>query len=158
MIFDAYSADFQKQQKEKEKEKKPPPTQVVAKKEDVKKKQDAMVAEAIQLKTNDAAKIVDRMICQNIYDEIAQDYKYYEDPSDEYRNEEGTLLPLWKFNYEKTKKNSVTDLSWNPQYYDLFAVTFGTCKYYRKGSQGSVVKAGVNYVPNGCTELLQPRS
>lgn len=87
-----------------------------------------MVAEAIQHKTNDAAKTLDRMICQNIYDEIAQDYRYYEDPSDEYRNEEGTLLPLWKFSYERTKKNSVTDISWNPQYYDLFAVTFGTCK------------------------------
>lgn len=38
-------------------------------------------------------------------------------------------MPLWKFSYEKTKKNSVTDISWNPLYYDLFAVTFGTCKF-----------------------------
>jgi dynein intermediate chain 1 len=56
------------------------------------------------------------------------DYRYWEDPSDEYRDEEGTLLPLWKFVYEKTKKNNVTVLVWNPCYYDLFAVTFGCCK------------------------------
>lgn len=56
------------------------------------------------------------------------DYRYWEDPSDEYRDEEGTLLPLWKFVYEKTKKNSVTALVWNPRYYDLFAVAFGCCK------------------------------
>lgn len=56
------------------------------------------------------------------------DYRYWDDPSDEYREEEGTLLPLWKFTYDKTKKNTVTDIEWNPYYYDLFAVCFGFCK------------------------------
>lgn len=55
------------------------------------------------------------------------DYRYYEDPSDEFRDEEGTLLPLWKFQYEKTKKMNVTDICFNTMYYDLFAVCFGSC-------------------------------
>lgn len=93
--------------------------------------------------------ILERMINQNIFDEIAlgsyvsifgkksnlvtlptfqfSDYRYYEDPSDEFRDEEGTLLPLWKFQYEKTKKMNVTDMCFNTMYYDLFAVCFGSC-------------------------------
>lgn len=54
------------------------------------------------------------------------DYRYYEDPSDEFREEEGTLLPLWKFTSEKTKKMNVTDICFNTLYYDLFAVCFGS--------------------------------
>lgn len=59
---------------------------------------------------------------------IFPDYRYWEDPADEFREEEGTLLPLWKFTYDKVRKNTVTDIEWNPYYYDLFNVTFG----YRK--------------------------
>lgn len=55
------------------------------------------------------------------------DYRYWDDPSDEFREEEGTLLPLWKFTYDKTKKNTVTYMAWNPWYYDFFAVCFGFC-------------------------------
>lgn len=57
---------------------------------------------------------------------MPSDYRYYEDPSDEFREEEGTLLPLWKFTYEKTKKMNVTDMCFNTLYYDLFAVCFGS--------------------------------
>lgn len=57
---------------------------------------------------------------------LLTDYRYYEDPSDEFREEEGTLLPLWKFAYEKTKKMNVTDMCFNTLYYDLFAVCFGS--------------------------------
>lgn len=70
--------------------------------------------------------ILERMINQNIYRDIAHDYRYWEDPADEYRENEGTLLPLWKFQYDKTKKMSVTDILFNPHYYDLFAVCFGS--------------------------------
>ncbi len=31
------------------------------------------------------------------------DFRFYEDGSDEFRDVEGTLLPLWKFEYEKAK-------------------------------------------------------
>lgn len=132
MIYDFYAEDFERQQKEKElKEKKVPPMgkEKVKEHEHEKKKLEEMHAQAIQTKTHEAAKILDRMICQNLYDEISTDYRYYEDPSDEFRREEGTLLPLWKFCYEKTKKLTVTEIQWNTKYYDLFAVTFGSCEY-----------------------------
>ena len=79
-----------------------------------------------------AAKILERMVNQNTYDEIAQgtidiqfhyeyfecilcriqnlinryfvkDFRFYEDASDEFREFEGTLLPLWKFAFERAK-------------------------------------------------------
>lgn len=74
--------------------------------------------------------ILERQITQNIYKEIANDYRYWEDPADEFREAEGTLLPLWKFFYERTKKLSVTDIQFNPAYYDLFAVCFGSRKFF----------------------------
>lgn len=77
-----------------------------------------------------AVKIVERMVNQNTYDEIAQDYKYWEDPSDEYRDMQGTLLPLWKFSHEKARKLAVTSLCWSPKYNDLFAVGHGSCKHF----------------------------
>jgi dynein intermediate chain 1 len=79
-------------------------------------------------KVTKAAKIVERMVNQNTYDEIAQDFKYYEDNADEFRDQEGTLLPLWKFSCDKAKKLSVTSMAWNKKYSDLFAVAYGSCK------------------------------
>ena len=92
-----------------------------------------------------AAKILERMVNQNTYDEIAQgniyykrtqmyhiikyfpDFRFYEDASDEFREFEGTLLPLWKFGFEKARKLEITALCWNPAYNDLFAAGFGSC-------------------------------
>ena len=80
------------------------------------------------LKFAKPTKILERMVNQNTYDEIALDFKYYEDDADEFRDQEGTLLPLWKFSCDKAKKLSVTSLSWNKKYNDLFAVAYGSCK------------------------------
>lgn len=80
---------------------------------------------------------LERMINQNIFDDIAQDYRYYEDPSDEFREEEGTLLPLWKFSYDKTKKLSVTNICFNTYYYDLFAVCYGSRESQRSAEAAS---------------------
>nr|CAD7570900.1 unnamed protein product [Timema californicum] len=150
-IYDAYQEDFDVQQREKEKEKKD--KVVLTKKDEVKKKDDkgGNVTSRMLL----AMKTIERMINQNSYDEIAQgnhyiyiqtletqhmdkDYRYWEDPSDEYREDEGTLLPLWKFVYEKTKKNNVTDITWNPHYYDMFAVTFGSFDFMKQHPEGAV--------------------
>ena len=75
------------------------------------------------------------------------DFKFYEDQADEMRETiEGTLLPLWKFVFQKVSSASdpypdpdfsfhqagkleVTALCWNPCYNDLFAVAFGSCSY-----------------------------
>nr|XP_022331438.1 dynein intermediate chain 2, ciliary-like isoform X1 [Crassostrea virginica]XP_022331443.1 dynein intermediate chain 2, ciliary-like isoform X1 [Crassostrea virginica] len=81
-----------------------------------------------------ATKIVERMVNQNTYDDIAQDFKYWEDPSDEYRDNEGTMLPLWRFSYEKAKKLAVTSLCWNPKYKDLFAASYGSYDFMKQGS------------------------
>ena len=92
-------------------------------------------------------KIVERMINQNTFDEIAQgcsylinrlkinifffnlDFKYWEDAADEYREQEGSLLPLWIFQYESAKKLACTSLAWNTHYSDFFAVSFGSCMF-----------------------------
>ncbi|PKU40018.1 dynein intermediate chain axonemal [Limosa lapponica baueri] len=84
-------------------------------------------------KISKAAKIMERMVNQNIFDDIAQDFKYFEDASDEYRDQQGTLLPLWKFQYEKTKRLAVTAISWNPKYKDLFAVGYGSYDFMKQG-------------------------
>ena len=60
-----------------------------------------------------------------------EDFKFYEDPSDEYRdNSQGTLLPLWTFTFDKAKKLEITGLCWTPTYTDLFVASFGSCKAY----------------------------
>ena len=58
------------------------------------------------------------------------DFKYYDDPADEFKENIGSLLPLWKFRYDKAHKLSVTALSGNPKYPDIFAVGHGSCKTY----------------------------
>eukprot|EP01038_Epipyxis_sp_PR26KG_P013040 gene13040-17476_t len=85
-------------------------------------------------KMGNALKILERMVNQNAEDEIFQDFKYWEDASDQYRNGEGSLLPLWRFSTERTKRKQVTTLCWNPSYPDLFAVAYGSYDFMRQGS------------------------
>jgi dynein intermediate chain 1, axonemal len=85
-------------------------------------------------KMSNALKILERMVNQNAEDEIFQDFKYWEDASDKYRNGEGSLLPLWRFSTERTKRKQVTALKWNPAYPDLFAVAYGSYDFMRQGS------------------------
>lgn len=71
-IFDAYAADYERQSKEREKECRkvgpPQPPGREGRKED-KRRHDKIAAE-VQQKTRSAATILDRMICQNIFDEV----------------------------------------------------------------------------------------
>ena len=59
---------------------------------------------------------------------ILADFRFYDDGADDYKENEGTLLPLWKFTFEKAGKLENTALSWNPAYSDLFAASFGSCE------------------------------
>ena len=78
-------------------------------------------------------RIMERIVNQNIYADIANDFKFFEDQSDEFREGgEGTLLPLWRFSYQKAKKLSVTGMQWSPRYDDLFACTFGSYDFARQ--------------------------
>ncbi|XP_015703779.1 dynein intermediate chain 1, axonemal isoform X1 [Coturnix japonica] len=137
-IYDAYVVEVEKMEKLKEKEK--PKTQTAKKEE--KKKEKKLTSMELQgdaiTKISSAAKIMERMVNQNIFDDIAQDFKYFEDASDEYRDHKGTLLPLWKFQYDKTKRLAVTAISWNPKYKDLFAVGYGSYDFMKQ-SRGMLV-------------------
>lgn len=122
-IFDAYIEEIAKQEKAKEKKSK---SGTMGKEEKPKK------PTGIELQSDDisrvarASKVMERMVNQNTFDEIAQDFKYYDDPADEYKEGKGTLLPLWRFRYDKANKMSVTSLSWNLKYQDMFAVGHGS--------------------------------
>ncbi|CAN0021988.1 unnamed protein product, partial [Discosporangium mesarthrocarpum] len=94
-------------------------------------KDDDMVHSA---KMGGALKILERMVNQNAEDEIFQDFKYWEDASDHFREGEGSLLPLWRFSTDRTKRKQVTALAWNPQYPDLFTVGYGSYDFMRQGS------------------------
>eukprot|EP00744_Colponema_vietnamica_P002264 GILI01003588.1.p1 GENE.GILI01003588.1~~GILI01003588.1.p1 ORF type:complete len:684 (+),score=215.38 GILI01003588.1:90-2141(+) len=80
-----------------------------------------------------ALKIMERMVNQNAEDEIFFDYKYWEDQSDQFREGEGTLLPLWRFSSERTKRKQVTAIAWNSLYTDMFAVGFGSYDFTKQG-------------------------
>jgi len=130
-IYDSYMEDQerQKQAKDKSKAKKP-----------AEEKDDAAggardsddVVHSENLAT--AAKILERMANQNAFDDVTQDFKYWEDQSDFYREGEGTLLPLWKFQSERSKRKHVTTIKWNPSYDDMFAVGYGSYDFMKQGS------------------------
>eukprot|EP00118_Oscarella_pearsei_P010350 m.63130 g.63130 ORF g.63130 m.63130 type:complete len:701 (+) comp35145_c2_seq10:76-2178(+) len=130
-IHDTYVEDLERQ--EKEKEKKQP--RAVSKDDSRKKK-----AMSTEFQSDDIsrltkpAKIIERMVNQNIFDDIAQDFKYWEDTSDEFKGGQGTLLPLWRFSSPKTRKLAVTAVAWNPKYSDLMAVGFGSYAFLNQVS------------------------
>nr|XP_050849746.1 dynein intermediate chain 2, ciliary isoform X6 [Vespula vulgaris] len=134
-IFDEYQEDYMLQQRERERERRLPIVHV--RREETKQKEQIETIEMYDRMLK-AAKTLERMVNQNIYDEIAQDYRYWNDPSDEYKDGEGSLLPLWKFNYEPTKKHDITDVCFNARYYDLFAVAYGTLTFNSSIKNGSV--------------------
>ena len=137
-IYDAYMSDLKNVQQEEEQNKnadKRKATSGQSGSEDSsaqkKGKENDMVHSQ---KMSNALKILERMVNQNAEDEIFQDFKYWEDASDLYRNGEGSLLPLWRFSTERTKRKQVTTLCWNPTYPDMFAVAYGSYDFMRQGS------------------------
>uniref|UniRef100_A0A8D3E9I2 Dynein axonemal intermediate chain 1 n=1 Tax=Scophthalmus maximus TaxID=52904 RepID=A0A8D3E9I2_SCOMX len=126
VIYDAYMEELQKQERNKEKQKAAPS------KKDPDNTKRAVVSTDSHghdiSKVRKAVKIIERMVNQNTFDEIAQDFKYYEDDSDEFRAQEGTLLPLWKFQYDQAKGLSVTALCW--YVYDFNKQEHGLLVFY----------------------------
>uniref|UniRef100_A0A095CBG8 Dynein intermediate chain 2, ciliary n=1 Tax=Schistosoma haematobium TaxID=6185 RepID=A0A095CBG8_SCHHA len=132
-IYDDYIEDFDRQQ-EKNKDKK---LLGVSHKQENKAHKKVILGDTQGDELSRFAqplKIVERMINQNTHDEIAQDFKYYEDPSDEFRDNQGTLLPLWSFSFEKARKLAVTSLCWSSQYSDLFAVGHGSYDFLKQSN------------------------
>ncbi|CAG9767841.1 unnamed protein product [Ceutorhynchus assimilis] len=140
-IYDEYQKDFEAQQLEKEleRERKEKEKAPVSKHQPQKKGQEKFqLNEAVQGRISECWKVLERMINQNTYDDIAQDYRYWDDPADEFRDGEGTLLPLWKFSYAKTRKSTVIDIDWNPIYYDLYQVSYGSFDFLKPAPEGAV--------------------
>jgi dynein intermediate chain 1 len=139
VIYDAYQKDLARQQAEKEKANKKSSRKTDSKESALAKKLAELELEK-QLNQNDdlgriskASKIVERMINQNTFNDIADDYKYFNDDADEFReNGQGTLLPLWKFSYDLTNKLAVTSSCWSKKYPDLFAVSFGSFNFSKQ--------------------------
>ncbi|KAH6586463.1 hypothetical protein BASA50_000418 [Batrachochytrium salamandrivorans] len=139
-IFDAYAEDMQQKEKAA-KEKLKASSSGGAKGHKDEEKSTVMVSdnhgEDVYYKNTDLRKAmitVERMTNQNTFDDISQDFKYWEDASDEFGDRKaGTLLPLWKFIFEKNKKKQVTSLCWNPKSTDLFAVSYGSYEFSRQG-------------------------
>lgn len=137
IIYDSYQKDYELQEKEKEKEKGRKEKCVIAtRKDEYSRKVTSEKSDFSNSNLRKKTVILERMINQNMFDDILQDFRYYEDPSDEFRNPEGTLLPLWKFQYQEIKKMCVTDIKWNPRYFDLFAVSFGCFDFQKQSTKG----------------------
>merc|ERR1712131_519551 len=109
-IYDYYQKHLQQVQAEKEK------ANTKGSKADSKKKNKK--SEEGDKKQTDitpiTAKKVDRMLNQNTYTHLADDFKYFDDPNDGPDKQEGSLLPLWHFDYEKAKRLAVTSMAWCP--------------------------------------------
>jgi len=82
-----------------------------------------------------ALKIMERMIVQNADDEKFEDYKYYEDNTEDRENGNyGSVLPLWRFSTPKSQKKHVTSVIWNPRYKDLFCVGYGSYDFLKQAT------------------------
>jgi len=80
-----------------------------------------------------ALKIMERMIVQNADEEKFEDYKYYEDTTegDVIAAKTGSVLPLWRFSTERSRKKHVSSICWNPRYSDMFAVGYGSYDFLK---------------------------
>lgn len=129
MIFDSYMQQFEDMQRQELEEQ-------------MKNKKDKKPQQIQQQHVEDplystsmkrCLKIMERMIVQNADDEKFEDYKYYEDSTmDRESGNFGTVLPLWRFSTEKSRKKHVTAIQWNPRYRDLFAVGYGSYDFLKQ--------------------------
>ncbi|CEM05256.1 unnamed protein product [Vitrella brassicaformis CCMP3155] len=130
LIYDTYMEDIQAQQAREAKEKERGSHKAAEEEPKKKKKESELYSDRMKY----FIKITERLVNQNSDNEIYHDFKYYEDRSDEYRDGDGTLLPLWRFASEKSKRKQVTAIKWNPQYKDFFAVGFGSYDFLKQGT------------------------
>ncbi|XP_075981347.1 dynein intermediate chain 2, ciliary isoform X2 [Anticarsia gemmatalis] len=133
VIFDWYQEDYAKKMREKEEEK---PKRMRKKAAKHAKSAQQIHDEKLAQRIREAWSILERLVNQNIYDDIAQDYRYWDDPSDEFREGMGSLLPLWKFQFEPMRSHAVCDVQWNPHYQDLFTVAYGSLDFTNQQKTG----------------------
>merc|ERR1719199_1264129 len=145
-IYDQYLRDIeaQKNQEKEDKSKQKQSYEEVTEKK--KSDSDPLYSESMKL----SIKIMERMVNQNAENEVYHDFKYWEDRSDEFRDGDGTLLPLWRFSSEKAKRKQVTSIKWNPLYNDLCAVGFGSYDFNRQGTGVICCYSLKNALPRVC--------
>lgn len=102
-------------------------------------------------------KAMERMVNQNDCFDIIDDFKYWEDQSDLYK-EDGTLLPLWHFFTEKTRKRAVTHIALNKRYKDFFAVGYGSYDFQKSGKGAVLCYTMKNAVPTTSRGVPLPAS
>jgi len=102
-----------------------------------------------------ALKVMERMINQNDSSDIIDDFKYWEDQSDLYKDD-GNLLPLWRFLSDKVKKKNVTCVTWSPKYNDLFAVGYGSYDFQKQGTGAILCFTLKNAFPTSFQGQLLP--
>jgi dynein intermediate chain 1 len=130
-IFDKYMTDIEAA-KQQEKDDKAKTKQSYDEEADKPKKSDTDPTYSENMKLS--IKLMERIVNQNAENEVYHDFKYWEDRSDEFRDGDGTLLPLWRFSSEKAKRKQVTAIKWNPKYNDLCAVGFGSYEFMKQGT------------------------
>jgi dynein intermediate chain 1 len=82
-----------------------------------------------------ALKIMERMIVQGADFDKFSDYKYYHDETEGTDSPfTGSVLPLWRFSTDKSRRKQVTSICWNPKYKDLFAVGYGSYDFLKETS------------------------
>lgn len=78
-------------------------------------------------------RVMERMVVQNENQEKFHEYRYlYDNSVPQKQGNSKEMSPLWRFSYLHSKKDTITALSWNPRYADLFAVGFGTFDFQRR--------------------------
>ncbi len=133
-VYDHYVAKFLENEQIKaasDKKSKKTKNRTTAEKSQKKAKKDEDIVHCDDM--SNTLKILERIVNQNAESEIYMDYKYWEDQSDQFREGEGSLLPLWRFSHELTKRKQVTAICWNPSLPDLFAVGYGSYDFMRQG-------------------------
>lgn len=140
-IYDTYVAEKARQDANKEAHKKHPKAKAAATTESTfersgsTEESSSMWAAASKIVDLAGAKKIERMVNQNSFDDVLQDFKYWDDASDQYKPD-GSLLPLWRFANEQTKKKTVTALCFNPGYNDMFTVGYGSYDFSKQGGGG----------------------
>lgn len=80
-------------------------------------------------------RLMERMIVQNTEEVKFHDYRYFEEVAEEGTDAKvGSVLPLWRFSTEKSRKKNVTTICWNPRYKDMFAVGYGSYDFLKQST------------------------
>lgn len=141
-IWDSYIKDFdalaKKEAREKEKSKRNKKSDGDGPRKKFDQAEKKLKDPVYSYEMQQSLKMVERCVNQNAFDDIMQDFKFWEDESDKHRQGVGTLLPLWSFLSNKARHKMVTSISWCASHNDLFAVSFGSYDFTRNPSTGVV--------------------